>query len=84
MTSTATHSSLTSLYIGSLANCSSRSRTSGFEPLIAIRTRDWLTIHCTAAPTATNDIQASAWPAGFAAAPGTRWMRPRKTRAAVT
>ena len=31
-----------------------------------------------------NGIQASAWPAGFAAAPGTRWMRSRKTRAAVT
>ncbi len=65
VTITATHSSVTSLYMGSRANCSSRSRAPGFEPLIAVQIRIWLMVHCTAAQAAATSIQARAWLAGM-------------------
>src|SRR5207244_2787342 len=64
VTSTATQSSVTSLYIGSLENCISRNVAVGSEPLTAVRTSAWLTLHCTAAQAATASIQARACAAG--------------------
>src|ERR1700722_16003349 len=76
VTITATHSSLTSLYMGSRANTWSWARPPGIAPLIAVQIRTWLTVHCTAAQAAATSIQARAWLAGWGCAPGGSRIRP--------
>ncbi len=51
---------------------------------MAVQTRIWLTVHCATAQAAAHSIQARAWLAGSAAAPGARGIRPWKVRAAAT